>query len=198
MSEIERIIGNIEEYILNCKPAPFSNNKIIVEKDTIEELLRELRLKTPDEIRKYQKLISNKDAIMADARSKAEEIVNTAKIQNAELVSEHEIMQRAYEEAQMIQEQAYAQAQQILDEATEEGNQLKYGAVAYTDEMLANLQRIIEHSIESSRMKYESLLNALDKDLNVVISNRNELAGGSSNEQNDGFDGELQFEDIDE
>lgn len=202
MSEIERIIGDIEEYIDNCRPAPFSSNKIIVEKEQIDELLRELRMKTPDEIKKYQKLISNKDAIIADAKSKADEIVKTAQIQNAELVSEHEIMQRAYAEAATIQEQAYAQAQQILDEATEEANSVKYGAIAYTDEMLANLQRIIEHSIESSRMKYEGLLAAFDKDLNVVISNRAELAGGAntdaSEESEDYDDDGLQFESIEE
>ena len=93
-------------------------------------------------------------------------------------------MQRAYAEAEDIKEQAYAQAQAILDQATEEANQMRYGAVQYTDDMLANLQRIIEHSIESNRSKYEGLLNALDKDLNVVISNRNELAGiGTEEEQ---------------
>ena len=57
MNRIEEMIADIEEYIENCKPAPFSSNKIIVEKEQIEELLRELRLRTPDEIKRYQKLI---------------------------------------------------------------------------------------------------------------------------------------------
>ena len=68
MNKIEEMIEAIEEYIENCKPVPLSSNKIIVEKDAIEELIRELRLKTPDEIKKYQKIISNKDAILADAK----------------------------------------------------------------------------------------------------------------------------------
>ena len=184
MNRIEEMIADIEEYIENCKPAPFSSNKIIVEKEQIEELLRELRLRTPDEIKRYQKLISNKEAILADAKDQADSMLNAAKAHTQELVNEHEIMQRAYAEAEDIKEQAYAQAQAILDQATEEANQMRYGAVQYTDDMLANLQRIIEHSIESNRSKYEGLLSALDKDLNVVISNRNELAGiGTEEEQ---------------
>ena len=63
MSKIEQIITEIEEYIDNCKFQPLSTSKIIVNKDEIDELLAELRLRTPDEIKKYQKIIANKDAI---------------------------------------------------------------------------------------------------------------------------------------
>ena len=38
MNKIEEMIEAIEEYIENCKPVPLSSNKIIVEKDAIEEL----------------------------------------------------------------------------------------------------------------------------------------------------------------
>ena len=73
-SRIEQIISEIEEYIDGCKFQPLSNSKIIVNKEELEELLTELRMKTPDEIKRYQKIISNKDAILADAQAKAEEI----------------------------------------------------------------------------------------------------------------------------
>lgn len=56
MNKIEEMIEAIEEYIENCKPVPLSSNKIIVEKDAIEELIRELRLKTPDEIKNTRRL----------------------------------------------------------------------------------------------------------------------------------------------
>ena len=57
MSRIEQLISDIEAYIDNCKYQPFSNNKIIVDKDQLEDMLSELRLKTPDEIKKYQKIL---------------------------------------------------------------------------------------------------------------------------------------------
>ena len=60
-SRIEQIIEEIEEYVDSCKYQPLSTTKIVVNKEEIEELLRELRLKTPDEIKRYQKIISNKD-----------------------------------------------------------------------------------------------------------------------------------------
>ena len=73
-SRIEQIIEEIEEYIDSCKFQPLSTTKIVVNKDQMDELLRELRMKTPDEIKRYQKIIANKDAILADAQAKAESI----------------------------------------------------------------------------------------------------------------------------
>ena len=108
-SRIEQIIEEIEEYIDSCKFQPLSTTKIIVNKDQIDELLRELRMKTPDEIKRYQKIIANKDAILADAQAKADSMLQEAQIQTSELVSEHEIMQ-----------QAYAQANEIVTAATEQ------------------------------------------------------------------------------
>ena len=55
MSRIEQLIGEIEEYIDSCKYQPLSNSKILVNKEEMEELLVELRLRVPDEIKKYQK-----------------------------------------------------------------------------------------------------------------------------------------------
>lgn len=48
-SRIEQIIEEIEEYIdRDCKFQPLSTTKIIVNKERLDELLRELRMKTPD------------------------------------------------------------------------------------------------------------------------------------------------------
>ena len=175
MSRIEQIIGEIEEFIANCKKVPLSNSTIYVNRDELEELVHELRLKTPDEIKKYQKLISNKEAILADAKNQADQMIREAQIHTEELINEHEIMQRAYEQANAQIAAANNQAQEIIDRATQEANSIRISAIQYTDEMLANLQMILQHSIESNRGKYEALLSSLDKDLNIVVANRREL-----------------------
>ena len=175
MSRIEQIISDIESYIDNCKFQPLSNTKIIVNKDQLEDMLNELRFKTPEEVKKYQKILNNKDAIIADAKEQAETIVNAAQIRTEELINEHEIMQRAYAQANALIEQATAQAQQILDSATEDANSIRQGAMDYTDDMLEKLQYIIEKSIRDNRDRYDSLLSGLDNILSIVNNNRNEL-----------------------
>ena len=71
-SRIEQGIEDIEDFIEGCKYATFSSTNIIVNKEELEELLAELRSKTPEEIKRYQKIISNKEAILADAQAKAD------------------------------------------------------------------------------------------------------------------------------
>ena len=174
-SRIEQIISEIEEYVDSCKFQPLSNTKIIVNKEELEELLTELRMKTPDEIKRYQKIISNKDAILADAQAKAEEILAQAQIQTNELVSEHQIMQQAYAQANEVVSIATNQAQEILDKATEDANSIRMGAIAYTDDMLKNLEASLTGAIETSKARSESLIGALQGFLDIVTANRAEL-----------------------
>mgnify|MGYP000152268234 FL=1 len=162
-SRIEQIISEIEEYIDGCKFQPLSNSKIIVNKEELEELLTELRMKTPDEIKRYQKIISNKDAILADAQAKAEEILAQAQIQTNELVSEHQIMQQAYAQANEVVSIATNQAQEILDKATEDADSIRTAAIEYTDNLLGNLENIVVHAIDTNKAKYEGLLSSLPK-----------------------------------
>ena len=146
-SRIEQLIDEIEEYIEGCKPKFMSSTEIIVNKDEIDELLRELRMKTPDEIKRYQKIISNKEAILNDAKAKAEALINEATVHTNELINEHEIMQQAYAQANEVVTMASKQAQEILDNATIEANNVKSAAMQYMDDMLAHLENIISSGL---------------------------------------------------
>lgn len=174
-SRIEQIIEEIEDYLDTCKYQPFSSTKIIVDKEEIEELVHELRAKTPEEIKRYQKIIKNKEAILADAQAKADQIIAQAQIQTNELVSEHQIMQQAYAQANEVVMIATKQAQEILDVATNDANEIRMGAMAYTDAQLKDIEDILINSIDTSRARYENLLNSLQGYLDVVSANRAQL-----------------------
>lgn len=175
-SRIEQLIDEIEDYIDGCKYQPLSKTNIIVNKEEIDELLRELRMKTPDEIKRYQKIIANRDAILADAQAKADALIEEAQMQTNELVSEHEIMQQAYAQANEIVTQATAQAQEIVDNATADANAIRIGAIQYTDDLMANAESIIGHTLDSYTTKYDGLINSLQECYDVVRNNRAELA----------------------
>ncbi|MBQ6992986.1 MAG: vacuolar family H+-ATPase subunit H [Lachnospiraceae bacterium] len=187
-SRIEQLIDEIEEYIDNCKYKAFSTDIIMVNKAEIDELLRELRMKTPEEIKRYQKIISNKEAILNDAKQKAQELINDATIQTNELISEHQIMQQAYAQANEIVELATKQAQEILDSATIEANNVKTAAMQYTDDILANLENIIKHSIEVSTKDYNTMISNLNNIDTIVSTNRAELNPPSIEEETPSVD----------
>ena len=174
-SRIEQIIEEIEEYIDNCKTYPLSSSKIIVNKDEIEELLSELRNKTPEEIKRYQKIISNKEAILADAQAKADAIIAQAQIKTDELISEHQIMQRAYAQANEVVMSATKQAQDIIDNATNDANNIRMGAIQYTDDILYNLESAIARTMDASRARHEGYMASLQEFYTIVTSNRAEL-----------------------
>lgn len=182
-SKIEQIIEEIEEYIDGCKPQTLSKANIIVNKEEIEELLRELRMKTPEEIKRYQKVLANRDAILSDAQAKAEAIIKEANIHTTELINEHEIMQQAYVQANEIMAAAEAQAQQRLDAATIEANNFRMQAMKYTDDMLGNLQNLINQTMATQASKYEAMMNSLQNFNDILASNRSEL--GPALEQQD-------------
>ncbi|MCM1173931.1 MAG: vacuolar family H+-ATPase subunit H [Blautia sp.] len=174
-SRIEQLIDEIEDYIDGCKYQPLSKTNIIVNKEEIDELLRELRMKTPDEIKRYQKIISNKEAILNDARSKAEALINDATVHTTELINEHEIMQQAYAQANEVVTMATHQAQEILDNATIEANGVRAAAVQYLDDMLASLENLMTTTLNATTAHYEGFFNTINGYNEVVKANRAEL-----------------------
>ncbi|MDR1800381.1 MAG: ATPase [Lachnospiraceae bacterium] len=174
-SRVEQIIEEIEDYIDSCKFQPLSNSKIVVNKDQLDELLRELRMKTPDEIKRYQKIIANKDAILADAKQKADSMLEQAKIHTDQLVSEHEIMQQAYTQANAIVTTATQQAQEILDKATTDANDIRVSAMQYTDDLLANAENILGNTLETYNSRFDGLLTSLQQNYEIIRNNRAEL-----------------------
>ena len=181
MSRIEQLIGEIEEFIDSCKFQPLSSTKILVNKEELEELLVELRLRIPDEIKQYQKIISNQEAIINEAHTQANAILADATAQTNELVNEHEIMQKAYAEANRVVEEAQQQAQAIVDSAAVDANSIRQGAIDYTDDMLRSLQTIMSHTMEESRRHLEAFNASLQSTYDIVTANRNELSAGVSN-----------------
>ena len=175
-SRIEQIIEEIEEYIDGCKFQALSSTKIVVNKEELEEMLRELRMKTPDEIKRYQKIISNKDAILADAQQKADTIIADAQAKADKIVSESEVMQKALEQSNRLIEQTNQQAQEIVDKATTDANNIRVSAIAYTDEMLDNLEKIMGHTLDSAGTRYNNFINSIQSCYDIVTKNRRELS----------------------
>ena len=116
-SRIEQLIEDIYEFVESCRMQPLSSTKVIVPKDELYDLLDELRLRTPDEIKRYQKIIANRDAIIADAEEKAEAILAKTREQANEILNEHEIMQQAYYQANEMIMQASEEADRLRREA---------------------------------------------------------------------------------
>jgi len=191
MVRYEQILGEMDDYIDSCKKKNFSDVNIIVNKEELKEFISELSANTPDEIRKYDKIVSNKEAILKAAKNEASKIIENAESQRDFLVSENEIVKRAQEQGQAIVDEASAQGQEILNDAVRDANEVREGAMQYADDTLMNLENILTNAIDNISGKYESFIKAMETALEVVSANRNELHGGGAadNGAEDDFSG---------
>lgn len=176
MSRIEQLIDEIEEFIESCKPQPFSQSKVIVPKDELYELLTELRLKTPEEIKRYQKIIANRDKIISDAQAQAEKMLEETTAYTNALVEEHEIMLKAYERAEEVMNNANAQAEATINAANEDAEGIRRSALEYTQELVTNLETIIGRTLEGARANSQALIEGLSYNYDIIVSNKEALA----------------------
>ena len=175
-SRIEQIIDEIYDFVESCKPQTFSQSKVVVPKDELYDLLDELKLRTPDEIKRYQKIIANRDSIIADAEEKAKNLIEDAKRETDRMINESDIMQEAFARAQEVVKKADEQANQIILEANEDAGQIRTGALSYAEEMLGEVEKVVNHAYESAKNRCDGLVETLRGNLEVLANNRNEIA----------------------
>ena len=73
-SKLESIIEQMEQLIEQSKPVFLSSTNISVDREKIEDLVRQFRNNLPEEIERYRKLVSNKEAIERSAQEEADRL----------------------------------------------------------------------------------------------------------------------------
>lgn len=174
-NRIEQLIDDIYEFVEGCKATPFAPNKIQVNKEELYELLDELRSRTPDEIKRYQKIIANRDAIIADAEDKAEKIIEEAKAKAAQLVGEHEIMQQAYARVNDMVAAAGEDANEMVSKAQAEADALRTSILTYSNNVMSDMEQILKEAFESTSQRCEMLIMSLKDNYDAVVQNRQEI-----------------------
>ncbi len=175
-SEIEDIIDSIEDFIEECKPAVFSSGKITVDRDQMESLLEELRSRTPVEIKQYQRVLKNKDAIIEQARKQADAIIAEAKAKSNQMMSENEIMQQAYAKANEVVGIAKKDADEILTKATEDANSIRLSSLRYSDQLMSDIGNVLQSAIDTTQTGMGNYLNTMKKYLETINVNRSQIS----------------------
>lgn len=174
-SRIEQAIDDIYNYVENCKPSKLYPSKVVVERGELYDLLDELRLCAPEEIKRYQKIITNRDGIINEAQQQAETMLSQAKQQTAQILDQNEIVQTAYQRAEEIMKQATEEAQRLVNAAQAESDQMHRAALMYTNDLLSQAKQNVEASLRETDNKYRMLSSALKNSVQVMQSNQEEL-----------------------
>lgn len=174
-SRIEQKIEDIYGFVESCKMQSFSTTKVIVPKNDLYDLLDDLRRDVPEEIKRYRKMLNQRDAILEDAEKKASAILADAKEQYNALVEEHSIMQQAYQQAEETVRQANEEAEAIVASARRQADEIGNGAIYYTTDMLNMAEKVIARAYESTVNNSKALETALSGHLEIIRQNRAEL-----------------------
>ena len=183
VSRIEEKIEDIYAFVESCKMQHLSQTKVVVPKNELYDLLDDLRRDVPDEIKRYQKILSQRDAILEDAEERAAGILEEAKEQYKALVEEHSIMQQAYQQAEEMVNEANTEAQAIIDAARRQAEEIGSGALYYTTDMLDVTEKLLSSAYESAVSNANALESALQNHIETIRKNKAELI--EVNEPND-------------
>lgn len=168
------LLDELDEILEDSKAVPFSNNKVTVPKDTISDLIEEIRLNLPSVIKQSQRIADNVEKIVGDARQQGENIIKEAEENAERLASEHEITRRAKE-----------QAETILEDAKATARELRVGAVEYADSILADAEHALRDSLEVYVKQASGVEDFLAKECDILYENRKELRNPKSDSQAD-------------
>jgi cell division septum initiation protein DivIVA len=137
--DILQMIDRLEELLNESRPLPFTHN-VIVDEDRMLDLIDQMRVSIPEEVKKAQQLLAQRDRLIAQAQEEATRTVSLARDKSSELVERDQVVQAAYVQAEQIKAQAH------LD-----GDAIRRDADQYVLETLRNLEMEMERAINQVR-----------------------------------------------
>jgi len=131
------LVERLESLIANGKPLPLTRNAII-DRDAALNLIDELRVAVPEEVRAAKRINQEGERIIEKAQEEAERIVARAQEQAAFLIEERGLT-----------EAADAESRRLIALAEEEAAEVRHGADEYAAGVLAGLQADVTRTLNS-------------------------------------------------
>lgn len=127
MNSIFHLIDRLERLLGESWGVPLSAYRVVNEADFLD-VIDQMRTAIPQEIKQGERIVQEKDRVIAQAQEEAERIVRLAQEEAAKLIDEHDIVKAADQRRTTI-----------IERAQQEAETLKGGADAYAHEVLVAL-----------------------------------------------------------
>jgi cell division septum initiation protein DivIVA len=137
--DILHLIDRLEELFNESRPIPFTHN-VIVDEDRMLDLIDQMRVAIPDEVKKAQQLTAQRDRILAQAQEEVNRTLALAREKSDQLV-----------ERDSIVEAAKSRADQIIEQAQQDIVAMRREADVYVLETLTRLEMEMDRSLNQIR-----------------------------------------------
>lgn len=114
--DILNLVDKLEELFSQGRSIPMTHN-VIVDEDRMLDIIDQMRISIPDEIKRSQQILAQRDRILAQAKEEHDRTIEIAKEKREQLTSSNEITAEAKKRADQIISQAYTEAEVIKREA---------------------------------------------------------------------------------
>jgi cell division septum initiation protein DivIVA len=138
--DILHLVDRLEEVLLNESRTFPLTHSIIVDENRVMDLIDQMRVSIPDEIKKAQQILAQRDRIMAQAQEEANRTLALARDKSDQLVERDSIVQAAQ-----------GRAEQIIAQARVECDAIRRDADDYIMDTLTRLETELERSITQVR-----------------------------------------------
>ena len=108
--DILQLIDRLEELFNEAKAVPFTHN-VLVDEDKMLELIDQMRIAIPEEVKKAQQVMAQRDRVMAQAQEEANRTLQLAREKADQMMQKDMIMQEAQRRADQIISQGRAEAE---------------------------------------------------------------------------------------
>ncbi len=154
MDTILELIDLLEDIVEQSSSVPFTS-KTMVNKDELLDIITDIRLKLPNEIKQSKWILEERNKILIDAQKEADTIIKEGSLAVNRLIDEHEITKLAK-----------ISAEKIIAEAKHTAKELRLGAIEYADEVLALMQKTVSEALDDSNKQTEEMLTIIENSLN--------------------------------
>ncbi|HSB90426.1 MAG TPA: hypothetical protein VLD63_10430 [Anaerolineales bacterium] len=114
--DILHLVDRLEELFNQSRPIPLTHN-VIVDEDRILEIIDQMRISIPEEVKKAQQVLAQRDRVLAQAQEEANRTIALAKQKADEVVDRDAIVQAAQARAEQIINQSRAEVENMRREA---------------------------------------------------------------------------------
>lgn len=146
MNNIDEILEQMDELLDKAGSFPFGTNKVVIDGERLKELIDDIRLNIPQEIKRAKLIDFDCERIVKEAEQKAEAIVQQAEERAKALVANDAIIKEARKRAAEILTQAQAKSESI-----------KTAASRYVDRMLSETEDYFSKSLQDVRRTSQAI-----------------------------------------
>jgi F0F1-type ATP synthase membrane subunit b/b' len=114
-AEIVYILDQLEQMVGTSKRVPFSN-RVMVDEDLFLDLVEQLRIAIPAEVKQAQRVVRDRERIISEAQLEAARIVEAARNRAEYLISEHGVLNEARQRSEELLQQAEERKKRELGE----------------------------------------------------------------------------------